>query len=352
MKGLDILEYDGFGYKRLVNNGKWTFAGLNWAPHFDEKNMEYLERHNLTDEVFVLVHGKATLLIGDKCERVEMQPLKYYNVRAGIWHNIIVSKDARVLIAESSNTSRENTDYLSLITGEVFKKYPEFEEVLPETFLLKVPYGPIWTGVILVRGEKNIIVQSSHLETEKYLIPALAGLGMTLSDIDQVLNTRSQNLPPACMEGRFYALATPGHDNDCITWVDSETGTAFTGESLQANGIPTRGIGVYSDIATYRKTLNKLSEAGFQNIICSHDYDGIGCVVKGKDDVMTAIRYSEECIDLYDRKIKEYIATGVPEEAERLALKLIGEVGCGMPEDLSLAMNTVSEHLKSTLVRI
>ena len=96
MKGLDILEYEGSGYKRLVNNGKWTFAGLNWAPRFDENNLADLERHNLTDEVFILVQGKAALLIGENCERVEMEPLKYYNVRAGIWHNIVVSKDARV----------------------------------------------------------------------------------------------------------------------------------------------------------------------------------------------------------------------------------------------------------------
>lgn len=29
-----------------------------------------------------------------------------------------------------------------------------------------------------------------------------------------------------------------------------------------------------------------------------------------------------------------------------LALKLIGEVGCGMPESLFLALHTVSEHIK------
>ena len=57
MKGLDILEYEGSGYKRLVNNGKWTFAGLNWAPRFDENNLADLERHNLTDE------GKGMFLL-------------------------------------------------------------------------------------------------------------------------------------------------------------------------------------------------------------------------------------------------------------------------------------------------
>jgi glyoxylase-like metal-dependent hydrolase (beta-lactamase superfamily II) len=410
MKGLDILEYEGSGYKRLVNNGKWTFAGLNWAPRFDENNLADLERHNLTDEVFILVQGKAALLIGENCERVEMEPLKYYNVRAGIWHNIVVSKDARVLIAESSNTSKDNTEYLSLSTGKVFRKLPQFEEVLPGTFLLKVPFGPVWTGIILVKGEKNILIDSSHLEPEKYLIPALENLGLSLSGIDWLLNTHvhgdhigghyslvsryglrtatlrnsadalrdpvkvairvrtrfPKNSPPPqsylkgvepdrlldegeLLEGRFYALYTPGHDDDCLTWVDSRTGTAFTGDSLQANGTPTQGIGFYRDLAAYRNTLDKLSVAGLQSIVCAHEYDGIGCVIKGAENVSRAIRYSAECVELYDRKLKEYVAAGVPVEEEpvSLALKLIGEVGCGMPDALFLALHTVSEHLKN-----
>ena len=410
MNGLDIIEYAGEGYLRLVNNGKWTLATLNWAPRFEECNIADLERHNLTDEVFVLLQGKATLLIGEKAERVEMQPLKYYNIRAGIWHNIFVSKDARVLIGESSNTSKDNTDYLSLATGKVFRKLPEFEEVLPGTFLLKVPFGPVWTGIILVKGEKNILIDSSHLEPERYLLPALEGLGMKIGDIDWLLNThvhgdhigghhalvtryglRTATLKSAAdalrdpvkvairvrtrfpknspapqsylkgvepdllldegelLEGRFYALATPGHDDDCLTWVDSRTGTAFTGDSIQANGTPTQGVGFYRDLAAYRASLAKLSGAKLQNLVCAHDYDGIGCVVKGASEVAAALDYCSARVDLYDRKIREYVAAGVPVEEEpvALALKLIGEVGCGMPEQLFLALHTVSEHLKN-----
>ncbi|MBO4447455.1 MAG: MBL fold metallo-hydrolase [Bacteroidales bacterium] len=409
MNGLDILEFGGEGYSRVVNNAKWTLASLNWAPRFEEKNIVDLERHNLTDEVFVLLQGKATLLMGEKAERVEMEPLKYYNVRAGIWHNIFVSKDARVLIAENANTSKDNTEYLDLATGKVFRKLPEFEEVLPGIFLLKVPFGPVWTGIILIKGEKNILIDSSHLEPEKYLIPALEGLGMKPCDIDWLLNTHvhgdhigghhtlvtkyglktatlkssadalrdpvkvavrvrtrfPKNSPAPqsylkgvepdklldegeLLEGRFYALATPGHDDDCLTWVDARTGTAFTGDSLQANGTPTQGIGFYRDLDAYRRSLVKLEGAGLQNIVCGHDYDGIGCVVKGVAAVSRALAYSAERIELYDRKIKEYTAAGVPVEDEpvSLALKLIGEVGCGMPEALFLALHTVSEHLK------
>ena len=409
MKGLDILEHSGIEYRRLVNNAKWTLASLNWAPRFDESNVCELERHNLTDETFVLLHGKANLLVGEKADRIEMEPLKYYNVRAGIWHHIIVSEDARVLVAENANTSKDNTEYLSLATGEVFRKYPEFEEVLPDTYLLKVPFGPVWTGIILIKGEKNILIDSSHLEPENYLIPALEKLDVKLSDIDWLLNTHvhgdhigghhslvtkyglktatlnssvdalrdpvkvairvrtrfPKNSPAPqsylkgvepdkvlaereLLEGRFYALATPGHDDDCLTWVDTKTGTAFTGDSIQANGTPTQGVGFYRDKNAYLGSLQKLSEAELENIVCGHDYDGIGVVVKGKEEVAAALRYCIDRVELYDSKIKEYVASGmsVEDEPVAMALKLIGEVGCGMPDQLFLALHTVSEHLK------
>lgn len=409
MKGLDILEHSGIEYRRLVNNAKWTLASLNWAPRFDESNVCELEKHNLTDETFVLLNGKATLLVGEKGDRVEMEPLKYYNVRAGIWHHIVVSEDARVLVAENANTSKDNTEYLSLATGEVFRKYPEFEEVLPDTYLLKVPFGPVWTGIILIKGEKNILIDSSHLEPENYLIPALEKLDVKLSDIDWLLNTHvhgdhigghhslvtkyglktatlnssvdalrdpvkvairvrtrfPKNSPAPqsylkgvepdkvlaereLLEGRFYALATPGHDDDCLTWVDTKTGTAFTGDSIQANGTPCQGVGFYRDKNAYLGSLDKLSEAKFENIVCGHDYDGIGSVIKGADEVSAVLQYCKDRVALYDSKIKEYVSSGmtVEDEPVAMALKLIGEVGCGMPDQLFLALHTVSEHLK------
>lgn len=411
MNGLDIFECCGVEYHRLVNNAKWTLASLNWAPRFDEKNFCELERHILTDEAFVLLQGTATLVIGDKAERVEMVPQKYYNVRAGIWHHILVSKDAHILVVENADTSKDNTEYLSMESGRIFRKRPGFEEVLPGIYLLKVPFGPVWTGVILVKGEKNFLIDSSHLTPEKYLIPGLEDLGMKVGDIDWLLNThvhgdhigghwslvteyglKTATLKTAAdalrdpvkvairvrtrfpknspapqsylkgvepdrlleegelLEGRFYALSTPGHDDDCLTWIDTKTGTAFTGDSLQANGTPTQGIGFYRNLAAYRSTVAKLSAAGLENIVCGHDYDGIGCVVKGGQGVGDALEYCADRVGVYDRKIKEYVAAGVPVEEEPVALarRLIGEVGCGMPDSLFLALHTVSEHLKQT----
>ena len=410
----DIEEYSGEGYKRLVSGAKWTVASLNYAARFDEKNIVELERHNLTDETFVLLAGEATLLVGESVERVKMEPLKFYNIRAGAWHNIVVSPDARVLVAENADTSKDNTEYLDLKTRRVFRKYPSFEEILPETYLLKVPFGPVWTGVVLVRGEKNFLIDASHLEPEEYLVPALGELGLRPSDIDWLLCTHAhgdhvggmyalhekygikvasldsaadalrdpvkvairvrtrfpKNSPPPqsnlkgvepdclladgeLLEGRMRVVSTPGHDDNCVVWIDTKTGTAFTGDSIQANGTVCQGIAFYRDLAAYRKTLDRLANENVENIVCGHYYDGIGDVVLGHEAVANAIRYSAERVRIYGERIAAYEKEGVPVEDEpvSLAIRLIQEAGCGMPEKLFLALHTVSEHLRECFQR-
>ena len=150
------------------------------------------------------------------------------------------------------------------------------------------------------------------------------------------------------LEGRFYAVETPGHDEDCLTWIDTKTGTAISGDSIQGNGTVTQGIAFYRSLPAYKRSLEKLEGMDLQNLVCGHDYDGIGYMVKGRKAVSAALKYCDDRTELYERKIKEYLTEGVPVEEEpvTIARKLIGEVGCGMPDSLFLALHTVSEHLK------
>lgn len=108
---MEVIEYPGEGYRRMIDGPKWTVASLNYAARFDEANFEKVERHLLTDETFVLLCGEATLVVGDALERVPMEPVKAYNVKAGEWHHIFVKPGTRVLVIENSDTSKENTEY-------------------------------------------------------------------------------------------------------------------------------------------------------------------------------------------------------------------------------------------------
>ncbi len=110
-KKLEIFDFTGEGYDPTMSFGAWRVAFLNYAPRFDESNFNMIERHLETDEVFVLLEGQATLVIGETLERVKMDAHKMYNVKAGVWHQVLVSCDAKLLIVENDNTVKENSEY-------------------------------------------------------------------------------------------------------------------------------------------------------------------------------------------------------------------------------------------------
>lgn len=106
---IEVLEYAGDGYSKVMSYGAWRVAIINYAERFDERNLTRLERHLLTDEVFVLLEGNATLISDG--EKYPMEKGKMYNVKAGTWHAIAVSRDAKVLIVENDDTCIDNTEY-------------------------------------------------------------------------------------------------------------------------------------------------------------------------------------------------------------------------------------------------
>ena len=108
---LDILEYNGDGYAPVMHFEAWRVALLNYCDRFDPSCPIKMERHLLTDEVFVLLGGEATLYIGEEMVVYPMEKNKIYNVRAGVWHRITTSRDAKVLIVENDDTSVDNSEY-------------------------------------------------------------------------------------------------------------------------------------------------------------------------------------------------------------------------------------------------
>ena len=289
-----------------------------------------------------------------------------------------------------------------------------FEEVLPGVFLLRVPFSVVWTGIVLIRGKRNYLIDSSHENPELHLLPALAELGMKPGDVDWLLNTHchgdhigghhalvsefglktaviregaeslrdpakvairirtkfpDDSPPPQSylkgvepdkvlaegewLDDRFTPIWTPGHERDCVCWYDRETKTAFTGDSLQANGTPTQGIGFYQSLPDYRASLAKLKGYDIENLVCGHEYAGIGDVIRGKAAVTAALETCTRYVALYGERLTSYVSS-LPSSVSRLpspdpvalADRLIAEVGCGKPEKRFLALYTVTEHLK------
>ena len=107
---VEIHEYRGEGYKPLVDYEDWRVAILRYCDWFT--GLKGLERHLETDEVFVLLEGEATLITdeADGIREWKMERGKIYNVLKGVWHHIIVTPDASVLIVENRNTGADNTE--------------------------------------------------------------------------------------------------------------------------------------------------------------------------------------------------------------------------------------------------
>ena len=112
--GIEIYDYTGESYKPAMSFGKWRVAYLNDAEVFREENFRELERHNETDEVFILLNGKATLVIGEEMTRIEMEPHKIYNIPVGVWHNIFTTEGTSVLIVENEDTGLANSEIKSI----------------------------------------------------------------------------------------------------------------------------------------------------------------------------------------------------------------------------------------------
>ncbi len=124
---MEILKYafEGEGMTRVFENEKWMAGIKNWNPMNDIKNINNLERHNETDELFILLSGRCTLLYANETEKgldiraVDMEPLKVYNIPRSLWHNTVTEKDTKLALIEDSSTGSANSDNLDLTAEQI-----------------------------------------------------------------------------------------------------------------------------------------------------------------------------------------------------------------------------------------
>ena len=121
---LEVREHSGDGYRPLVDYGAWRVALLRFAEDMLPRHIATFQRHDDTDEVFVLLQGRCILYLGEGKESIgmlyaeDMLPLKVYNVKRGVWHNHTLSRDAVVLIVENKDTADHNSPLCPLEEGQ------------------------------------------------------------------------------------------------------------------------------------------------------------------------------------------------------------------------------------------
>ena len=111
------------GFDKVFDNSNFKCAFITHSPDYSFGEVTVMKRHNLTDEIFVLLSGKAVMLTCDNevFTETELKENTAYNVMAGTWHYLAVSDDASVFVTENADTDSTNTDVLNLTTPYIIK---------------------------------------------------------------------------------------------------------------------------------------------------------------------------------------------------------------------------------------
>lgn len=103
---IEKYRFQGEDFSSVLEFESWKIGLLRYSERFSE--FSRLERHLLTSEAFILLQGQATLYTDS--EQEEMKIGTVYNIPKGVWHHIVVSPDATVMVVENANTSSDNTE--------------------------------------------------------------------------------------------------------------------------------------------------------------------------------------------------------------------------------------------------
>lgn len=108
-------------YQPVLDFHGWKVAMLR---HFDivaPETFYRVERHWNTNEVFLLTAGQADLIIfeGDAQPSgtyyvFPMELNVAYDIAQSVWHHVVMSKDAHIVLFERSETGLETTDYAEI----------------------------------------------------------------------------------------------------------------------------------------------------------------------------------------------------------------------------------------------
>lgn len=124
-KKLISFMYQGEGLQRGYENTEWTVGIKNYKKANDIDFIDSLERHNNTDEIFVLIEGNCSIVTAiNENEKLvyEIEIMKkntIYTIPKSLWHNTITDKEAKLILIENADTSMDNSEILKLSIKEI-----------------------------------------------------------------------------------------------------------------------------------------------------------------------------------------------------------------------------------------
>ena len=124
-----MSSYEGNGYKPVVDYMEWRVAMLNYCEELELQNLKTMQKHMESDEVFILLKGNCKLFVGGNGESIkeidaiQMEAMKLYNVKRGVWHTHTLDREGSVLIVENRNTGNGNSPVAKLSEEQKLELY-------------------------------------------------------------------------------------------------------------------------------------------------------------------------------------------------------------------------------------
>lgn len=121
---VDVIQYDGEGYMPLVDYQSWRCAVLRYCEELELQNLDEMQKHDETDELFILLEGDFVLFTGGKddalseIDAIKLEPLKIYNVKRGVYHTHTPVEGCTVLIVENQNTCDDNSPKVKMTEAQ------------------------------------------------------------------------------------------------------------------------------------------------------------------------------------------------------------------------------------------
>lgn len=142
MKAVLQYAFEGQGLSRVYENGDWMIGIKNFKPANALENIDCVERHNETDELFVLLEGECTLLYANEIENdpgreiepahiskvpsaalefwaIPMERGRVYNIPRGLWHTTVTMPGTKLILVEAAATGVHNSDVRNLTQPEI-----------------------------------------------------------------------------------------------------------------------------------------------------------------------------------------------------------------------------------------
>lgn len=125
MMKIQELSYEGEALSWVHTTKNWGVGIKNYKPANDIANLSNLERHNGTDELFILLDGYCCLLYANevdgalKIEKLPMEQGRVYAIPAGLLHNTITRPGVKLALIEDCHSAQTNSDVIQLTEEQI-----------------------------------------------------------------------------------------------------------------------------------------------------------------------------------------------------------------------------------------